>query len=597
MQTQLQTRDAGGDATFVEPAAGGLSSVRQQQHPEGDARRPGPAEETRSRLAAVVESSNDAILSKTLDGTITDWNSAAERMYGYSAAEVVGRSVALLVPPERRDELAGIMQRIRAGERVEHFETVRVTKAGRRICVSLTVSPIRDAHGRLLGASTIARDITNRVERRAARRAETKARLRDEIAQRKRAESLLAGEKRVLELIAAGRSIDPALEALCEVVEEHCPDVRCAIRVRADGEAAGPEETPSGAPGDPDGNARPNIIGSPAGLAGFPADTRWPVIGPDVAAGPSETTPHAPAPTLDVRAYRFEPIVGSKGEPLGTLGMHYARPRPASRFEAELGESAARLAGIAIEHEQAEERARQQLAQLAHVTRMATMGEMASGLAHELNQPLCAIVNFVEACLEMLESGAGATEPLREIMVDVARQAERAGKVIHRLREFVRRREPQRAAVDVNRLVREAVELTKAEIRRDEVRTQLELPKRLPPVLADEIQIEQVILNLVRNALQAMQGVEPAKRVLLIKVVRRTGHVEVSVRDSGCGIPEDVRDRVFEPFFSTKSNGMGMGLSISRSILEAHEGRLWVAPNRDRGTTFRFTLPIARRDE
>ncbi len=151
----------------------------------------------------------------------------------------------------------------------------------------------------------------------------------------------------------------------------------------------------------------------------------------------------------------------------------------------------------------------------------------------------------------------------------------------------------QRTAVDVNRLVREVVELMKPDIKREEVRTRLQLSKRLPPVLADEIQIEQVILNLVRNALQAMQDVEAATRVLTIKTVRRGGDVEVSVRDSGCGISEEARERVFEPFFSTKKNGMGMGLSISRSILEVHDGRLWVTSDSDRGSTFRFTLPIA----
>jgi two-component system sensor histidine kinase DctS len=177
----------------------------------------------------------------------------------------------------------------------------------------------------------------------------------------------------------------------------------------------------------------------------------------------------------------------------------------------------------------------------------------------------------------------------------VARQAERAGEVIRRLREFVRRREPERETVDLNAVVREVVALTAVEARQHDVRVRLKLDQRLPCVLADPIQIQQVLVNLVRNGFDAMRESQSRKRLLTIQTTRRKGHVEVAVSDTGAGIPEHLRERLFEPFFSTKRDGMGMGLSLSRSIVEAHEGRILLDSNRSGGVTFRFTLPTAER--
>lgn len=223
------------------------------------------------------------------------------------------------------------------------------------------------------------------------------------------------------------------------------------------------------------------------------------------------------------------------------------------------------------------------------------MGEMASSLAHELNQPFCAIVNFTEACVELVQRDRHDREQLSQTLSEVARQAERAGEVIRRLRNFVKRREPERRPMDINGVVREVVAFTNVEARQDEVRVRVKLAKRLPSVFADSIQIEQVLVNLVRNACEAMRQGGAAMRTLTIETVRRRGAVEVGVTDTGPGIPEEIHERLFEPFFTTKPNGMGMGLSISRSILEAHDGRLWATSNRKRETTFHFTLPTAWR--
>lgn len=247
------------------------------------------------------------------------------------------------------------------------------------------------------------------------------------------------------------------------------------------------------------------------------------------------------------------------------------------------------------QRKRAEEQVRKSLTQLAHVARHATMGELAAGLAHELNQPLCAIVNFAEACLTMLEKGS-APDELNEAITQVARQAERAGEVVRRLREFIRRREPMLVEADTNHLVHEVIALTHAEAEEYNAKLILQLAPDLPAVLADAIQIQQVILNLIRNGFQAMNNTQIGERVLGITTTRfGESHIEIAVTDRGIGIPADGCDRIFEPFFSTKATGMGMGLSISRSIIEAHQGRLWLTPNSDRGVTFHFTLPIVRR--
>ncbi len=240
----------------------------------------------------------------------------------------------------------------------------------------------------------------------------------------------------------------------------------------------------------------------------------------------------------------------------------------------------------------AEEQARQRLADLAHVTRVGTMGEMATGLAHELNQPLAAIVNYVQTCARRIRSGRGGPEELLDDIEQAAAQAQRASEIIEHLRRVVRKREPCPARTDINKIVREAADLMEFETRPNGVELHFELEEFLPSVTADAIQIEQVIVNLMRNGLEALQEREPHDRRLEIRTTRRTpGAVELAIHDTGSGLSGNALERVFDPYFTTKPNGMGMGLSISRSIIEGHGGRLWATPGADRGTTFRFTLP------
>jgi len=245
------------------------------------------------------------------------------------------------------------------------------------------------------------------------------------------------------------------------------------------------------------------------------------------------------------------------------------------------------------DRKQAQEEAQRHLAELAHVARLNTMGEMASALSHELSQPLEAIAAYTQGCIRRLRSAHSDAHELIEPMEQAGRQAQRAGQIIRRLRAFVRRTDPHRSTVDINELVCEAAALDEADARQANVSLHFELAKDLPLVLADPIEIEQVVLNLLRNGIEAIGATEPGQRRLVVKTSRLADkRVEVAVADTGGGLPPTLQDRVFEPFVTTKPTGMGMGLSISRSIIESHGGRLWVTPNPERGVTFHFSLPV-----
>lgn len=241
---------------------------------------------------------------------------------------------------------------------------------------------------------------------------------------------------------------------------------------------------------------------------------------------------------------------------------------------------------------QAEERARRRQLELAHVARLSTMGDMATGLAHELNQPLTAIESFAQGCRRRLERGAVDREELLDVFEQISDQARRAGGVIRHVRNFVRKREEHLAPVDLNEIAHNVVRFLGFEAREAMVEVQLELAPDLPPVMADGLQLEQVLLNLVRNALDALAQVDPAlRRLAITSGLRACGRVEVVVRDTGPGIAAEDRERVFEPFNTSKSEGMGMGLTISRTIVESHGGVLWCGPNDGGGAVFQLRLP------
>lgn len=247
------------------------------------------------------------------------------------------------------------------------------------------------------------------------------------------------------------------------------------------------------------------------------------------------------------------------------------------------------------ERKRARELARQQEEKLAATARLVTVGEMASTIAHELNQPLSAIASYTTGCLNLLEGGAPGERAREEIQLALrktAEQTQRAGRIIRRVHDFVRKSEPTRSAVRMNDVVEEAVGFADAEARKRRVRIHARLAGEDPELQADRLLLQQVVLNLLRNAMDAMAATPAERRDILVATEAGGASVTVSIADRGCGIPEEVRDQLFQPFFTTKAEGMGMGLNICRSIIEFHRGRVWAEANPDGGAVFSFSLPV-----
>jgi len=247
------------------------------------------------------------------------------------------------------------------------------------------------------------------------------------------------------------------------------------------------------------------------------------------------------------------------------------------------------------ERKRARELARQQEEKLAATARLVTVGEMASTIAHELNQPLSAIASYTTGCLNLLDGGEIPRGEIQEALRKTAQQTQRAGRIIRRVHDFVRKSEPTRTPVRMNAVVEEAVGFADAEARKRKVRIHARLAEDDPEIQADPLLLQQVVLNLLRNAMDAMAATPAEQREIRVATEAAASNVTVSISDRGCGIPEDVRDQLFEPFFTTKTEGMGMGLNICRSILELHRGRVWAAPNPGGGAVFSFSLPVEAR--
>ncbi len=241
----------------------------------------------------------------------------------------------------------------------------------------------------------------------------------------------------------------------------------------------------------------------------------------------------------------------------------------------------------------AEHQVRQRQADLAHGLRITTIGELASGLAHELNQPLSAIANGVEACARHVRSGTAQRKRLLTLLEDAASEALRAAEIVEHLRGFIQKGEPRFERTDLRDIARVVPRLLAHEIERGKITLRLDACSRPLPIRADRIQIEQVVVNLMQNAIDAVREMR-GNRNIELRVRSAKGKAELSVTDTGRGVGADDSERLFEPFFTTKAKGLGMGLAISRSIVEAHRGRIWVedAPGDGSGTRVRFSLPL-----
>jgi PAS domain S-box-containing protein len=244
------------------------------------------------------------------------------------------------------------------------------------------------------------------------------------------------------------------------------------------------------------------------------------------------------------------------------------------------------------EKKRAEEELRSTHAEIARMMRVLTVGQLTASIAHEVNQPLSGIVTNASTCLRMLSSDQPNIEGARETARRTIRDGNRASEVVTRLRALFKRKEVAAEPIDLNDAAQEVIALSMSELQSDRILLRHDFAENLPPVKGDRIQIQQVILNLVHNALDAMRGVDDRPRELLIKTESGDNKsVQLTVQDTGIGFASDAADRLFESFYTTKDDGMGIGLSVSRSIIEAHRGRLWASVNDGPGSSFAFSIP------
>jgi C4-dicarboxylate-specific signal transduction histidine kinase len=259
---------------------------------------------------------------------------------------------------------------------------------------------------------------------------------------------------------------------------------------------------------------------------------------------------------------------------------------------AELAEANDELRGEISERQRAQEALQKAQAELAHVSRLMTLGELTASISHEVNQPIAAVVTNGQVCLRLLALETPRPLDLRATIERIVRDANRASDVIQRIRALAKRSEPQMVSLDINDVINEAILLVQREVLSHGVLLRSELSSALPPVRGDRVQLQQVIINLLINGIEAMASITDRLRELVIRSRHEADQVHVAVRDSGVGIDSGTAEQLFSAFFTTKPSGMGMGLSISRSIIRAHGGRLWVSPNPDHGAAFQFTVPI-----
>jgi PAS domain S-box-containing protein len=242
--------------------------------------------------------------------------------------------------------------------------------------------------------------------------------------------------------------------------------------------------------------------------------------------------------------------------------------------------------------EEERERLREAQADLAHASRMTTMGELTASLAHEVNQPITAAVNGASTCVRWLTRDEPDLAEAREAAAGAIRNAKRAADIINRIRSILKKGESKRQLADVNELIREMIALLRSETNRYSISVRAELDANLPKIMADPVQVQQVVMNLIMNSIDAMKEIDQTRELAIRSRLAEDRHLIISISDTGEGLPQQQKDKIFDAFFTTKPHGIGMGLRISRSIVESHGGRLWAAENSPHGASFFFTLPI-----
>jgi PAS domain S-box-containing protein len=415
-----------------------------------------------------------------------------------------------------------------------------------------------------------------------------------DVTERKWAEALRDGESRILEMIARDAPLEEILESLVRVVEAQFAGLLCSVllldedgqHIRHGAAASLPKPYIEAIDGQ--------CIGPKAGSCGTAMYRRESVVVTDILRDPLWEAYRSVAEPYGFRACWSTPILAHSGKALGAFAMYYREPRSPSPAETRALEMATHLAGIAIERKLAREereRLRQAQAELAHVNRVTMMGELTASLAHEVNQPIAAASTNANTCLRWLAAGTPDIEEARAAAMRIVKDGKRAAEIISRIRQLFKKDSSQRELVDVNEIIQEMTVLLRGEITQFNILVATDLAADLPKLMADRVQLQQVLMNLMINGIEAMKD-EDGPRELAIRSQRTENEqLLVSVSDTGIGLPPQRMDQIFNAFFTTKSHGTGMGLRISRSIVESHGGRLWAENNSPRGASFCFTLP------
>jgi hypothetical protein len=414
-----------------------------------------------------------------------------------------------------------------------------------------------------------------------------------DIEDRKRAEALLAGEKQLLEMIASGRSLRDVLNALCKVVEGVAPECYCDIHPI---DWSGPNIAYAVAPSLPRSYTDP-IAGTPLRAevvpCGVAANENVQVISEDFDTDPRWCTAPVRNHVLDhgLRSVWSTPICSKKGKVLGTLCIYQRKRAIPSQHHQDIIGRATHIASIAIERLEAEDALNKVRSDLAHVTRVMSLGTLAASIAHEVNQPLSGIITNANTCQRMLAADPPNVDGALETARRTIRDGNRAAEVVTRLRALFRKTEFAAEQVDVHEAAREVIALSHQEFRRQRVTIQTEFDDTTAVVTGDRVQLQQVILNFLLNGADALKGITGRERRIIVKTTVGDD-VEFSVRDNGVGLHPEHATKVFDAFFTTKADGMGIGLSVSKSIIERHGGRIRAEQNEDGGATFSFDLPL-----
>jgi PAS domain S-box-containing protein len=509
---------------------GELETVAKESKREEEA-----VSENESRFEILAETATDGIISIDDQSTIRYANPAAGRLFGYKPDEMLGNTLTSLMPERLRQiHLASVRRYLSTGQRHVGWRAVELIglhKSGREFPIEVSFGEA--IHNGRHFFTGIVRDLTDR------KRSE---------------EALRASEQRLQAIVDNTTAVifikDLELRyVLVNREYERLFDVRRdQIRGKTDFDIHAQDVAET-----------------------LQANDREVIEG----GGPTQ----------------FEEIVPSAGST-----HHYVVVKFLLRDQVNKPYAVCGIATDITALKQAQEALRSREAELAHTTRVMTMGEITSSIAHEINQPLGSIVNYGNACLRLLKAGSADLTEIATALSAIVNDANRASAIIARIWALSKKAPPEMAALQVRELLADILPLVRHELTRRQIALKTVLPGDLSPILGDRIELQQVLLNLVVNSIEAMNKVPEDGRQLFIEAQSHLSgdksFVLITVTDSGIGLKAEELPRLFETFYTTKAEGMGMGLAISRSIVEAHGGRLWATPNTDLGATFQFTLPV-----